>query len=106
MAQAEGGLTDKDLTMAIADSIQMQEKDEERINKMRIKAAHRRRWKLQYSKELKRQKEGQRRQASDRCSDEELVTIRGSRVGVRFCRYRSNTAVTLVEAKSQVTLTS
>jgi hypothetical protein len=60
--------------MAIADSIQMQEKEEERVSKMRIKAAHQKRWKLHYSRELKRQKEGQRRQASDRCSTWEVVT--------------------------------
>ena len=41
---------------------------------MRRKAAHQKRWKLQYSKELERQKAGQRRQASDKRSDEELVT--------------------------------
>ena len=34
MAQAEAGLTDKDLTMAVADNIQMQDKEEERISKM------------------------------------------------------------------------
>ena len=74
IAQAGASLIDTDLTMAMADSIQMQEEDEERINKMRRKAAHRKRWKLQYSGELERQKAGQRRQASDRRSDEELVT--------------------------------
>ena len=68
MAQAETGLTDKDLTMAVADNLQMREKEEERISKMRIKAAHQKRWKLHYSRELKRQKEGQRRQTSDRCA--------------------------------------
>ena len=71
MAQAETRLTDKDLTMAGADYIQMQDKEKERISKMRIKAAHQRRWKLHYSRELKRQNERtfwqNGRQISDRC---------------------------------------
>jgi hypothetical protein len=55
--------------MSIADSIQMQEKDDERIRKMKIKAIHQKRWKLHYSRELKRQKEGQRqRRFSEGCS--------------------------------------
>ena len=60
MAQAEAGLAETAWTTATVDQIQMQEKNDIRINKMRRKAAHRKRCQAHYSNERKRQQAGQR----------------------------------------------